>query len=483
MILNEVDNEGHQSERKATHRKHNIPCSTAFAKNKPVGFTTASGKNVTVSEASIQKAKSLLSDKENVDCSREGTTFGKIQKFGFSTASGKEISVSDESLKKARKILNEVDSEGHQSKRKEANEKHKIPYSIAAVKNPPVSFTTVSGNKVNVSEAMIQKAKSFASDKENEDCSKKGRLLSKIPKFGFSTASGNEIAVSEESLRKARKILNEVDNEGDDLESKSVNEKHSSPFSTASATNAKVGFTTASGNNVTISEASIQNAKRMLDDKVNEEERSSGKVLTFGFATASGNEIAVSEESLKKARRILNDVDNEEPRLNHKMRKPGVATRTNIRTNIQNSRETENVLDSANSNDHKSDVWLASTFQKDIPRSGKSLCDKTSLTPKQTDLENENDIECRRTHKRLSSEIETENGKINIYFYHIYNVFLFTLFFKTESFLKHRHLPPDTGGGGGGCNVLKLVCLWICIIRSTLISLFLNYSFRLGQLV
>ena len=283
---------------------------------------------------------------------------------------------------------------------------------------------------------MIQKAKSFASDKENEDCSKKGRLLSKIPKFGFSTASGNEIAVSEESLRKARKILNEVDNEGDDLESKSVNEKHSSPFSTASATNAKVGFTTASGNNVTISEASIQNAKRMLDDKVNEEERSSGKVLTFGFATASGNEIAVSEESLKKARRILNDVDNEEPRLNHKMRKPGVATRTNIRTNIQNSRETENVLDSANSNDHKSDVWLASTFQKDIPRSGKSLCDKTSLTPKQTDLENENDIECRRTHKRLSSEIETENGKINVYFYHIYNVFLFTLsVFKKESFL------------------------------------------------
>ena len=467
-ILNEVDNEGHQSERKAVSKKHNFLCSTPSVENKPVGFATASGKNVTVSEASIQKARTLLSDKQSVYCSEVGTTVGRIPKYGFSTASGKEISiskeslkkarkilgdvesegqqskgkeinkkyeipystaavkdspvgfttasgnsvaVSKESLKKARKILGDVESEGQQSKGKEINKKHEIPYSTAAVKDSPVGFTTASGNSVAVSEASIQKAKRFLSDKENDDCSKKGTSLSNISNFGFSTAAGNEIAVSEESLKKARMILNEVDNEGHRSEIITVNEKQNYPCSTTSTTNANIGFTTASGNNVTVSEASTQKARRILGDKINKEEMSF-RTVSIGFSTASGNEIAVSRESLKKARRILDELDNKEPQLTHKMEKLAVPTTKNV----QKCRGTENVVEDVNCKDRQADLTPVSTSQKDIPRSGKSLYEKKNSTLKRT-VENENDFECRRTHKRLSSEIETENGKINVYFY------------------------------------------------------------------
>ncbi len=242
--------------------------------------------------------------------------------------------------------------------------------------------------------------------------------MSNISNFGFSTAAGNEIAVSEESLKKARMILNEVDNEGHRSEIITVNEKQNYPCSTTSTTNASIGFTTASGNNVTVSEASTQKARRILGDKINKEEMSF-RTVSIGFSTASGNEIAVSRESLKKARRILDELDNKEPQLTHKMEKLAVPTTKNV----QKCRGTENVVEDVNCKDRQADLTPVSTSQKDIPRSGKSLYEKKNSTLKRT-VENENDFECRRTHKRLSSEIETENGKIQcVLLFHFYYTF------------------------------------------------------------
>jgi hypothetical protein len=150
------------------------------------------------------------------------------------------------------------------------------------------------------------------------------------PNFGFSTASGNEIVISEESLKKARSILNEVDKEECRSEIKTVNQKHSNPFPTTSTAKADVGFTTASGNTVTVSEASIKKAKRILDD--------------------------------------------------------------------------------GNCDDHKKDVKPTSTTAKeDISKSSVSC---KTRSPSQEKTPNGNDIECQKMHKRLSSEIETENGRI-----------------------------------------------------------------------
>ena len=412
MILNEVENDGRLSEITVVNEKHSNPCSIVNIKNKSAGFTTASGKNVAISDVSVQKARKFLNNKENVDCSKEETTASKIPMFALSTALGKETSVSKESLKKARKILNEVGSE-RQTRGGETNEKCESPCSTAAVKNKPLSFSTVSENSVTVSGVSIQKPNRFVTDKKNDNCSEKGSSFNKTPKFGFSTAAGKEIAVSEESMKKARRILNEVDNEGYRSEIKSVNEKHNNICSTTSTTKANVGFTTASGNNVTVSEALIQKAKSMLDEELHEEEKSSRAVSKFGFSTALGNKIAISEESLKKARKILKEADNEEPKASYKIGQLAVGTSKNS----ENYQGTENVVDESNCVVHKAEVGPASTTsQEDISRSGKSVCDKTRSPSKGKTMENGNYIKCQRSNiKRLSSEIETENGR-NILF-------------------------------------------------------------------
>ena len=338
--VNEVDIE----ERKPTNG-NKVSCSTETVENKPVGLTTASGKNVSVSEVSILRAKSMLSDKESDNFSKKEGSLSKFPKFAFSTASGKGITVSEESIKKAAKILSEVGKEEHESKDREVNEK-----------------------------------------------------------IGFRTVSGNKIAVSKESLQKAQNILNEVDDEKYQKEKTASNVIHKT-----NATSANVGFVTASGSNVAVSEESIQKVKRMLGSERNEEERSLIKTTKFGFCTASGYKIEVSKEAVKNAQRILNEADNKQTELNQKMGKVDACTGKNV----QHCTKTANLLDNSNSINYKSGVQLASIFQNDIARL-RSSCDKTNSTPKQTE-ENENDIDYRKTHKRLSSEVEIEDGKILLY--------------------------------------------------------------------
>ena len=188
-------------------------------------------------------------------------------------------------------------------------------------------------------------------------------------------------------------------------------------------------FTTASGGSVPVSEASKQKAKGTFNDPgtaqslASDEEMKSRKTTSFGFSTVLGNEIVVSEESMKRARKILNEVDVEECSFDEKVGGNGIARRVNVK----NSKETNEALNNAKFNDHTvcggCDVRLSSKFQKDIAKLEKSpegpelsLCDETSSTLKRiAELEQENDIKTtRRTHKRLSSEIEDEYGKTNI---------------------------------------------------------------------
>ena len=328
ITVDEVDYE----ERKAETKNDNIPCSAeTVGINKPVGFTTASGKNIPVSEMSIQKAKNLFSKEESDDVSKREELLSMCPKFAPSTVSGKGIN-GEESMKKAKKILNEEDDK---SKERRVNEK-----------------------------------------------------------IGFCTASGNKITISKESLKKAQKILNEVHEEKYPKEKKASNVEHK----TSCSTNAYVGFVTASRNNTVVSEESIRKVNQIKD-----EGKSLRMTTKFGFSTASGCEIAVSEEALKNARKILDESNHKQPELHQKLGKAGAAAERNV----QNCRETANLLDNSNP-DYKSEMQIASIFQNDVARLG-SLSDKTISAPKQTEKK---DNEYRKTHKRLSSEVEIEDGKI-----------------------------------------------------------------------
>ncbi|XP_071990489.1 breast cancer type 2 susceptibility protein isoform X2 [Engystomops pustulosus] len=205
----------------------------------PIAFNTASGKAVTVSHDSLQKAKLLFVDADNLvdpaDSSKLNTAVRTNQtqeKEGsfvvetcqtskrrssvdsslrndpgepmvedcsvpkmscFSTAGGKSVTVSKESLKRARQIFSEVDN-GCSS------------HCDASVDIPPNSKPTPVA-KVSLRESEI-KHSSKAS-------------------FGFSTASGKQVHVSEGALQKVKGIFEELDNNENSRDNLAVNQASS----------------------------------------------------------------------------------------------------------------------------------------------------------------------------------------------------------------------------------------------------------------
>lgn len=308
-----------------------------------VGFCTALGKKV----ESLMKAKTLLNEIVNDQEQSRGCNTDMIEKgsFGFSTASGKKVTVSALSLKKARQVLNEVDNEErkcHDSRRVnentnvgslmasenkvrlskdslmkarrsldevDRNEERKSNYRRKVGEKPTVGFCTASGKKISVSEESLKKARQLMSEVNNdvEDKCQSGSKVNKKVSVGFSTASGKKVKISNESLMKARRIINQVDR---DEESKNADGKKANG-------KAVIGFCTASGNKLTFSEESLMKARRILNevDKDNENTRNdirkANQIHSIGSPT-SGKKDNVTEESLKKAKTIMNDVDKEE---------------------------------------------------------------------------------------------------------------------------------------------------------------------------
>lgn len=387
MIIKEVNNETKQCRSIITSRQENIPEHTELLKRKPVAFTTASGKDVAVSKASIQEAKYLMD--ENVDCLKkrkvEDHSLGfttpsiknmvvskapskdplqeakglgdndnfnspkirkllKERRLGFTTASGKNETVSETSIKIAKSLF--CDKEN-----------------VDSVNDVPVNFTTPSENKAPISAPFTKKAKGVLFDEGIADRSLKRRSLSVIPKFAFSTASEKEIPVSEASLTVGRKLLNDIENGSHCLRRNTANRIDGSP-EVKSTTNGNVGYT-----------------------------NSTGKCVE--------NKIFVSEKSLKKARRIVNDVSTDTSNeIHHKMKQP-VVPRSNIpKFDAANKMSTE-----TSCCDRKSYVKPVLAIQKDTQNH--TVQDETSSTPKQK-VEDDDNIGSRLSRKRLSSE----NGKI-----------------------------------------------------------------------
>ncbi|XP_077154363.1 breast cancer type 2 susceptibility protein isoform X2 [Ranitomeya variabilis] len=207
----------------------------------PIAFNTASGKTVTVSNDSLQKAKLLFVDTNNpLDVARssqstatmkrnqyekpggvsavdfcqtnkkssmtgktcniifsEGkdrsdtiepvTEEGSLPKMPcFSTAGGKSVTVSEESLKRAREIFSEVDN-GCLSQHDTAVDIHLKPKSAAAERES-VRDNNIVPETAEIKYSPIVPAKSSV---------------------GFSSASGRQVCISEEALQKVKGFFEE----------------------------------------------------------------------------------------------------------------------------------------------------------------------------------------------------------------------------------------------------------------------------------
>ncbi|XP_070997880.1 breast cancer type 2 susceptibility protein isoform X4 [Oncorhynchus clarkii lewisi] len=310
------------------------------------GFSTASGKRVSVSEGALLKAQALLSE-----CNVDGEELSKSKKkirvdlhnptqkhSGFKTAGVKEVTVSPKAHKQAQALFNNCDFNMDSLISAEAKQANIDVKSADGLMNNPgksyCAFMTAGGENVHVSEKGILKAKSILN--ENLNCTdsnaieeawfsdgrfllltedgtgvKKGArnksndsdLNGDEKSCDFSTAGGKTVHMSDGALQKAKSILNECDvienpqpENGHNVHLEKIPTKETHEISHGSA---------ASGNGVFISEKALQHVKSVYvlgeTGNVKYSVGSNPVRSHFGFSTASGKGLSVSEKALQEA--------------------------------------------------------------------------------------------------------------------------------------------------------------------------------------
>ncbi|XP_065136922.1 breast cancer type 2 susceptibility protein [Paramisgurnus dabryanus] len=340
--------------------------------NSNFGFSTASGRKLSVSAEALQKAKNVLSDSADVtpctsssrkskqitDMQTNNSSSGKHE--GFSTAAGNRVSISAIALQRARNLFKECEEESiapenlqHQSCRGFGNAKgvivsdpdlqsgqhqnsngsngpmSKVSFGCGTSSEEPKGFCTAGGKKVDISASALHRTKSLFKDCEED------RLTSDAPHNQsnkcFTTASGKHVAVSEKALYEV-KAAGFVDSSIS--HNSSVNKvscEKSVPSVTSGSSDEQGGFCTAGGKKVAISTSALQRAKSLFKDCEEETLASEVPVVPktkssrdtrdenlkldqlnktdYGFSTASGKSVSISKVALEQANKLFRDCD------------------------------------------------------------------------------------------------------------------------------------------------------------------------------
>ncbi|XP_063060737.1 breast cancer type 2 susceptibility protein [Engraulis encrasicolus] len=286
-------------------RKHAEESLTSF------GFSTAGGKNVSVSKKALQQAHKLFEkcDEMSTDTiQQKDPKYGEpsLQSFGFSTAGGKDVSVSKKALQQAHKLFEKCDEMSTDT----ANQEDQKPgaHSLGSF-----GFSTAGGKDVSVSKKALQEAhklfetcdetpmKSISDLKLPKPCSSTDPET-KSTHFGFSTARGKEVSVSKKALQEAQKLFEKFD----EMSNETARQDDQKPGGHSLG---NFGFSTAGGKDVSVSKKSLQEAHKLFEtcDDVStlttqQEDINPGdhSLATSGFGTAGSKDEPVCEEACKR---------------------------------------------------------------------------------------------------------------------------------------------------------------------------------------
>ncbi|KAI7801012.1 breast cancer type 2 susceptibility protein [Triplophysa rosa] len=274
------------------------------------GFSTAGRKKVTVSATALERAEYLFKD-----CEEKSLAYEDLQNQScLSTATGKEVTVSDKELnfESVPKINFSLQNgqDGLMSKKvsSESSGEHK-------------GFCTAGGKKVAISATALQRAKTLF--KECEDEGLTSEALQNQNCKGFSTATVSEKALHE--VKAAGFVDSSFSHESKSNASgchKSSCEK-SVPSETVSSSDGHRGFCTAGGKKVTVSTSALQRAKSLFHDCDKKVQTKAGRShatsedignenpkfdQNYGFSTASGD-VPISKVALEEATKLFRDCD------------------------------------------------------------------------------------------------------------------------------------------------------------------------------
>ncbi|XP_043585312.1 breast cancer type 2 susceptibility protein homolog isoform X3 [Bombus pyrosoma] len=194
--------------------------------------------------------------------------------FGFTTASGNSIHVSEKALSKAKELFNNELKESDNS-----NQNFKVENEINTfnAQIPDVGFQTASGQRINVTSEALSKAKKLFNNefKKSDNCEQKFKAENEIntfnrqiPDVGFQTASGQRINVTSEALSKARELFNNELNGSDNSEQKF---KAENEINTFNAQIPDVGFQTASGQRINVTNEALSKAKALFQEEISKD--------------------------------------------------------------------------------------------------------------------------------------------------------------------------------------------------------------------
>jgi hypothetical protein len=287
-----------------------------------VGFSTAGGKKICISEDAVLKAKSLLAS-TNSDVShgttralggkkdnslenilKVDTSVSEVKQVAFATAGGKRIDLCQDAISRAKTLMGkdvpvtfsisdaDVAPEGAKTESSQTFIEEDISASASLTKEVSLNVSSV-----GVAET-LPTGQAFMRDAGPEIPSDPSRNSSFS---GFATAEGKKVSIFKESIS-----------------IKQVKSSFTDNLSEARAGNRDVstctGFSTAAGKKVSISEEAIAKAKAFFDDKLPEalsghsEVPDASRVRSImGFATAGGKKVHISEEAIVKAKALFED--------------------------------------------------------------------------------------------------------------------------------------------------------------------------------
>ncbi|XP_055052858.2 LOW QUALITY PROTEIN: breast cancer type 2 susceptibility protein [Misgurnus anguillicaudatus] len=277
------------------------------------GFSTASGRKLSVSAEALQKAKNVLSDSADVAPCTSGSRKSKqitemqtdnssLEKHdGFSTAGGKRVTISAIALQRARNLFNECESIEpenlqHQNCKGFVNAKgvivsekgciieadpdlqsgskfqnsngsngpmSRVSFGCGSSTEEPKGFCTAGGKKVDISPSALQRAKSLFKDCEEDRLT--SEALQNQSNKGFTTASGKHVAVSEKALYEIKAGFVDFSISHNSPVNKVSCDK-GVPSATSGSSDEQVGFCTAGGKKVAISTSALQRAASLFQD-------------------------------------------------------------------------------------------------------------------------------------------------------------------------------------------------------------------------
>ncbi|KAF9412857.1 hypothetical protein HW555_008761, partial [Spodoptera exigua] len=288
----------------------------------------------------------LIQEFENIEMSlNDDKDKDKIAPIGFRTASNKEIEVADTALTKTKDVFKDInlnedfdmieleDDIFDEKDPVNSNEKLKSAIDLGG-------FKTASNKNIQISKEAISKTKNIFQDLDNiQFPNKPDKVMNKEANSSETVlAISNQMSdfigfkTAEEALAKTKNLFQDIDNI--ELPRKETKETCNKEDIVAKPTHSNVftGFKTANNKHINISEAAL--AKTMKVFEVKTLKIFQGGSSFVGFKTASNKNIKISDVALARTEHIFKDIDSD----NFSYPKKSMETKEHTNLNTETSK-------------------------------------------------------------------------------------------------------------------------------------------------